>query len=96
MHGVLQSRLLPPRLPAALVPRTELVGGVVERMDDRLVTVVAGAGYGKTTLLASRSTAWTGRGSGARATSASTTGRCCGTWPPAFAGRVPGFGARLA
>ncbi|HVH00752.1 MAG TPA: hypothetical protein VM844_08285, partial [Miltoncostaeaceae bacterium] len=51
MHGVLQSRLLPPRLPAALVPRTELVGGVVERMDDRLVTVVAGAGYGKTTLL---------------------------------------------
>ncbi len=51
MHGVLRSRLLPPELPTACVPRTALVTQVVERIDGRLVTVVAGAGYGKTTLL---------------------------------------------
>lgn len=51
MQGVLRSRLLPPQLPAACVPRTALVEQVLGRIDGRLVTVVAGAGYGKTTLL---------------------------------------------
>jgi LuxR family maltose regulon positive regulatory protein len=51
VHGVLRSRLLPPQLPAACVPRTALVGRVLDRIDGRLVTIVAGAGYGKTTLL---------------------------------------------
>jgi DNA-binding SARP family transcriptional activator len=51
VQGVLRSRLLPPQLPAACVPRTALVAQVLEKLDGRLVTIVAGAGYGKTTLL---------------------------------------------
>src|SRR6266508_3518308 len=51
------SKILPPALPAAWVDRPELLG----RLDDigarRLVTVVAGAGFGKSTLLA----AWVAR-----------------------------------
>ncbi len=96
MHGVLQSRLLPPRLPAALVPRTELVGGVVEHMDDRLVTVVAGAGYGKTTLLRltldrlDRPWVW------CSCDERLDDGALLRHLAAAFAGRVPGFGARLS
>ena len=50
-RGILRSRLLPPRLPPACLPRPELAAQIVERLDGRLVVVVAGAGYGKTTLL---------------------------------------------
>ena len=42
---------MPPRLPPACLPRPELAAQIVERLDGRLVVVVAGAGYGKTTLL---------------------------------------------
>ena len=62
MHGVLRSRLLPPQLPAACVPRTALVGRVLDRIDGRLVTIVAGAGYGKTTLLRTLATVQPPRG----------------------------------
>ena len=51
MQGVLRRRLLPPQPPSACVPRAALVGRVVESLEDRLVTVIAGAGYGKTTVL---------------------------------------------
>ena len=51
MHGVVRRRLLPPQPPAGCVPRNALVERLVASLDDRLVTVIAGAGYGKTTLL---------------------------------------------
>jgi ATP/maltotriose-dependent transcriptional regulator MalT/DNA-binding SARP family transcriptional activator len=50
--GLLRTRLLPPRLLAACVPRPELVDRVLTALKGRVVTVVAGAGYGKSTLLA--------------------------------------------
>jgi DNA-binding SARP family transcriptional activator len=49
--GVLRSRLLPPRLPTACLPRTALAARVRHGLSGRLVAVAAGAGYGKTTLL---------------------------------------------
>jgi DNA-binding SARP family transcriptional activator len=49
--GVLRSRLVAPRLPPACVARPELVSTVVEGLSGRLVAMVAGAGFGKTTLL---------------------------------------------
>ena len=49
--GVLRTRLLPPRLPPHSVPRRELVGRVHRGLEGRLTALVAGAGYGKTTLL---------------------------------------------
>jgi len=51
IEGVLRTRLLPPRLPPGCVPREQLVTAVEEGLRGRLVAVVAGAGYGKTTLL---------------------------------------------
>ena len=51
MQGLLRSRLLPPQLPPACLRRPALVARIVERVSGRLVVVVAGAGYGKTTLL---------------------------------------------
>lgn len=51
MQGVLRSRLLPPQLPSVCVPREALVSTLLRRLDARLIGVVAGAGYGKTTLL---------------------------------------------
>ena len=50
--GVLRTRLLPPRLPPGCVDRPELVATLQQGLEGRLVAVVAGAGYGKTTLLA--------------------------------------------
>ena len=50
--GVLRTRLLPPRLPPDCVDRPELVAALQQGLEGRLVAVVAGAGYGKTTLLA--------------------------------------------
>jgi ATP/maltotriose-dependent transcriptional regulator MalT/DNA-binding SARP family transcriptional activator len=49
---ILRTRLLPPRLPPDCLPRGELVERVRAGLRGRLVAVVAGAGYGKSTLLA--------------------------------------------
>jgi len=51
IEGVLRTRLLPPRLPPGVVPRPELAVALADETDARFVAVVAGAGYGKTTLL---------------------------------------------
>src|SRR5205085_5439113 len=51
-RGVLRTRLLPPRLPTGCVRRPRLVEAVLTGLEGPLVAVVAGAGYGKTTLLA--------------------------------------------
>lgn len=52
LSGVLLTRLLPPRLPPGCLPREELVSRTAAALSHRLVTVLAGAGYGKSTLLA--------------------------------------------
>ena len=52
IHGILRTRLLPPRPPGDGLPRAALVRAVLDGLEGRLVAVVAGAGYGKTTLLA--------------------------------------------
>jgi DNA-binding SARP family transcriptional activator len=49
---VLRTRLLPPRLPPSSLLRADLVDRVVAGLEERLVVVVAAAGYGKSTLLA--------------------------------------------
>lgn len=49
---VLQTLVLPPRAPARCLPRTALVDRLLAALLDGLAVVVAGAGYGKTTLLA--------------------------------------------
>ena len=49
---VLRTRLMPPRLPAGCLPRPALVARVREGLAGRLVLACAGAGYGKSTLLA--------------------------------------------
>src|SRR5438067_823419 len=51
-RGLLRTRLLAPRLPTGCVMRPRLVDAVLGGLEGRLVAVVAGAGYGKTTLLA--------------------------------------------
>ncbi|HMN98016.1 MAG TPA: BTAD domain-containing putative transcriptional regulator [Miltoncostaeaceae bacterium] len=50
--GILLTRLLPPRLPSDCLPRPSLTARLVAGMDGRLVTVLAGAGYGKSTIVA--------------------------------------------
>ena len=50
--GVLLTRLVPPRLPPRCLPRTALVARVRAALDRRMVAILAGAGYGKSTLLA--------------------------------------------
>ena len=51
-RGVLLTRLRPPRLPPHHLHREELVRRLIEGLEAGRVVVVAGAGYGKTTLLA--------------------------------------------
>lgn len=50
-RGVLQTRLVPPRLPSGKLDRGHLVERVISGFEQRGTLVVAGAGYGKTTLL---------------------------------------------
>ena len=52
MREILITRLLPPRLPERCLPREDLVERVAIGLGERLVAIVAGAGYGKSTLLA--------------------------------------------
>lgn len=49
--GVLRTRLLPPRLPPNSVARPELIARVHRGLEGRVLALVAGAGYGKTTTL---------------------------------------------
>ena len=49
--AVLRTRLVPPRLPPGCLLRPHLVERVQRGIAGRLVALVAGAGYGKTTLL---------------------------------------------
>ncbi len=49
--GVLRTRLLPPRLPPNSVARPDLVARVHRGLEGRVLELVAGAGYGKTTVL---------------------------------------------
>ena len=95
--GVLLTRLLPPQLPADCVTRGRLVSAVVDGLDGRLVTVIAGAGYGKTTLvtqaLAAADVPWVwcscdGRIAGTRSLLAHVAA--------AIERRFPGFGAELS
>src|SRR5262245_39376654 len=50
--GVLRTRLRPPRLPPGCLPRADLVEDLATGLSGRLVVVPAGAGWGKSTLLA--------------------------------------------
>lgn len=53
MSGVARPfRFQPPSLPQPALPRPRLLGRLAQRWDRRLVTVVAGPGFGKTVLLA--------------------------------------------
>jgi LuxR family maltose regulon positive regulatory protein len=63
-YPVIEANLAPPRLPSHLVLREALLERLVGRRPERVVSVLAPAGYGKTTLLAqwrsreSRPVAW--------------------------------------
>lgn len=49
---VVRSKLTPPNLPPRLLPRPGLVRALIDHIDRPVVSIVADAGYGKTTLLA--------------------------------------------
>jgi ATP/maltotriose-dependent transcriptional regulator MalT/DNA-binding SARP family transcriptional activator len=51
--ATLASKLVPPAAPRSLVPRPRLEERLRDGLERRLTTVVAGAGFGKSTLLAS-------------------------------------------
>ena len=51
-NGVLLTRLLPPRLPPDCLARPALTQRLLAGMGGRLVTVLGGAGYGKSTVVA--------------------------------------------
>ncbi len=48
---IVEAKLVPPAIPAVTVPRPRLIARFLEAVKKPLVLVVAGAGYGKTTLL---------------------------------------------
>ncbi len=48
---ILRTKLYPPRLPS-IVPRREVIEGLRKASSSRLITIIAGAGYGKSTLAA--------------------------------------------
>ena len=93
---VLRTRLVPPRLPAACVARPALARRVATGLEDRNVAIVAGPGYGKTTLLVqaleAESRLWTwcscdeGLSSGAALLAHLAAG---------IEDRIPGFGADI-
>jgi ATP/maltotriose-dependent transcriptional regulator MalT/DNA-binding SARP family transcriptional activator len=93
----LRSRLVPPSLPRDCLPRPELVRTVVDGLDGRLVSVVAGAGYGKTTLLAQglgqSSRPWVWLSCDERMTSADSL---LGHLAAGLGERFPGVATRLA
>lgn len=88
--------MLPPRLPEGCLPREALVSRIVDGLSRRLVTVVAGAGYGKSTLLAQvleRSPfPWMWLGCDERVSDA---GVLLAHLAAGIEQRVPGFGAQL-
>src|SRR5262245_1517172 len=49
---VVRSKLTPPSLPPRLLARPGLVRSLIDHLDRPLISIVADAGYGKTTLLA--------------------------------------------
>jgi LuxR family maltose regulon positive regulatory protein len=51
VEGILRTKLYPPRLPA-IVKRVRLQEALDKARSARLITIVAGAGYGKSTLAA--------------------------------------------
>jgi ATP/maltotriose-dependent transcriptional regulator MalT len=55
------TKIVPPVLPAWSIPRPSLEGRLDEALERRLTTVVAGAGFGKSTVLAR----WSSEGEGA-------------------------------
>jgi DNA-binding SARP family transcriptional activator len=95
--GILRTRLVPPRLPQWCIARPELVDRVRLGLDGRLVTVVAGPGYGKSTLLAQalhdlgRPSVWLSCDERVR-----TSRALLGHLAAGLAERFPGVGARLS
>ena len=95
-EGVLRTRLLPPRLPPGCVDRPALVAKARDGLHGRLLAVVAGAGYGKTTLLVQAlantdlPAAWCSCDARLAGSRALLTHLAAG-----LAERFPGFGARL-
>jgi len=93
---ILQARLTPPRLPAGCLVRPALLDRVLGGAMGRLVTVVAGAGYGKSTLLVQAlgeaDSAWVWCGCDERMQSPQAL---LGHLAAGLAARFPGFGARL-
>ncbi|MEW6582133.1 MAG: hypothetical protein AB1416_05160, partial [Actinomycetota bacterium] len=94
---ILRTRMLAPRLPDDSLPREDLVRRVVDGLSRRLVTVVASAGYGKSTLLAQAVEQcphpWVWLGCDDRMHDA---GVLLAHVAAGIEERVPGFGARLA
>ena len=95
--GVLRTRLVPPSLPRTCLPRPELVQRILDGLDGRLVSVVAGAGYGKTTLLtqalAETGMPWTWLSCDERIGSPEAL---LAHLAAGLGGRFPGVGSRLA
>lgn len=51
-RGILRTRLLPPRVPVCHLERPGLLDQILGGFHGRLTALVAGAGYGKSTMLA--------------------------------------------
>lgn len=95
--GVLRSRLLPPRLPPGCLVRLALVERVLDGLSGPIVAVLAGAGYGKSTLLAQAhersERVWVWCSCDDRL---GTTALLMAHLAAGLADRFPGFGARLS
>lgn len=94
---VLRTRLAPPQLPAACVARPALARRVADGLAGPVVAVVAGPGYGKTTLLVQaletepRLWTWCSCDEGLASSATLLAHLAAGV-----EGRIPGFGAGLA
>src|SRR5438874_2084753 len=95
--GVLRSRLLPPRLPPGCLARQEPVARVLDGLSGPVVAVLAGAGYGKSTLLAQAQArserAWVWCSCDDRLANPALL---LAHLAAGLADRFPGFGARLS